>query len=133
MGAPVAAPSPAKTKVAPVAAAVVADASDLPKATVKLQAPVGAAPGGPRPASVPAPKAATPKATVPLAKGSNLGREVPEAVGAGASPASFELEGLEDSSEAPSVGRMDKWLAIAASIVALLSTVSTFLAYSVLK
>jgi len=28
---------------------------------------------------------------------------------------------------------MDKWLAIAASIVALLSTVSTFLAYSVLK
>lgn len=102
------------------------DAQDLPKATVKLQVPASAASGGPRPASVPAPKA-----TVPLAKAPAPGRG--EAASVPAAMASFELDEVEDSAESGSSGGVDKWLAIAASVVALLSTVSTFLAYSVVK
>jgi hypothetical protein len=47
--------------------------------------------------------------------------------------ASFEVEDEPDQEQGSAVSGLDKWLAIAASIVALLSTVSTFLAYSALK
>lgn len=123
-------------------AAAVASASepagevkDLPKATVKLQSPAGASPAGPRPASVPAPKA-----TVPLAKSPVPEKNAPAEVGGvparGGAPAMLELDEADeeqDQVQASGAGGMDKWLAIAASIVALLSTVSTFLAYSSIK
>jgi hypothetical protein len=51
-------------------------------------------------------------------------------------PALLESDGEEDDQDHAKASRadgMDKWLAIAASIVALLSTVSTFLAYSSIK
>jgi len=44
-----------------------------------------------------------------------------------------EADEEQDQVQASGAGGMDKWLAIAASIVALLSTVSTFLAYSSIK
>jgi hypothetical protein len=46
---------------------------------------------------------------------------------------SFELEAGEESGGEVSVSGLDKWLAIAASLVALLSMVSTFMAYSAVK
>jgi len=118
---PVAPDEPAKKAGGP-------DSQDLPKATVKLQVPTSAASGGPRPASVPAPKA-----TVPLAKAPAPVPGRGEAASAPAAMATFELDEVKDSAESVSAGGVDKWLAIAASVVALLSTVSTFLAYSVVK
>jgi hypothetical protein len=111
------------------------DAKDLPKATVKLQAPAGAPPAGPRPASVPAPKATVPLAKPPVpAKAAPAAGEAQEApVRAATSEASFGVDESEEVAQESAAGGLDKWLAIAASIVALLSTVSTFLAYSAVK
>jgi hypothetical protein len=117
----------------------------LPKATVRLQP--GAAPsGGPKVTAVAPPKATTPlvKAPVPgstppvpasvYAEGSTVpSRKVfapkPPAV------SDFDIAGEPEEEVAEQGGSsgVDRWLTIAAAVVALLSAASTFMTYTSIK
>ncbi len=125
---------------------IAAVSPELPKATVKLQAsPLGATPAVPRPSPAGAPKATVRLAPGPVSAVSAPApvpvpvKKVPAPVAVGAPVAASvpvgpsPFEAAEEEVAAPASGGLEKWLAIAATVVALLSALSTYMAYSSLK
>ena len=91
---------------------------------MKLQSPAAVTiPSMPKPA---------PKATVPLAAApAPAAAAVATPPKKAAAPASIVSDiGEEPEAPAEASGGMEKWLAIAATVVALLAAISTFMAYS---
>jgi hypothetical protein len=81
----------------------------------------------------PAPKATVPLATAPVPAAAPGGvAPVAAPPKKAAMPAAAMVADLGEEPEAPteSAGGMEKWLAIAATLVALLAAISTFMAYS---
>jgi hypothetical protein len=125
--------------------AIAATSPALPRATVKLQS--GTATSKPAPAPAPMPKATVPlavppSATVALPKGALPSSSASATVSSPAikkvpvapkhSEATPEETEVDVSDDAPAVTGLDKLLAGVAVVVALLSTLTSFWAYSAL-
>lgn len=80
----------------------------------------------------PAPKATVPLATAPVPAAAPVGAPPVAAPPkkAAVSAALMADIGEEPEAQSEAAGGMEKWLAIAATVVALLAAISTFMAYS---
>jgi len=84
----------------------------------------------------PAPKATVPLATAPVpaaAPGAAAPVAAPPKKAAVSAAAIVPDIGEEPEAQSEAAGGMEKWLAIAATVVALLAAISTFMAYSVVN